>query len=95
MNPMPAFGPIVSLLAQLLAGFGLGLLYFEALRRTIRQIAAHHGRFLPVALTAGRIGAAVAVFAMAARTGAIALLATFAGFLLARTVALQRSRRAR
>ncbi len=94
MNPAHPLEPIVSLLVPLLAGFGLGLLYFEALRRTVTLFAAGAGWFRPVALTLGRISIAVIVLAIAARMGTVALLVTFAGFLLARTVALYRSRRA-
>lgn len=94
MKPAMPFEPIVPCLAQLLAGFGVGVVYFEALRRTVMRLTARNGWLEPVALTAGRIGVVVAVFAIAARTGAVALLVTFVGFLLARTVALHRSRRA-
>jgi F1F0 ATPase subunit 2 len=85
---------VALLLAPLLAGFGLGLLYFEALRRTVARFTARDGWPAPVALTVGRMGVAAAVLAVAARAGAATLLVTFLGFLLARTVALHRSRRA-
>lgn len=94
MKPAPPFDHFGLCLALALAGFGVGLVYFAALRRTVRRFTARDGWLEPVALTMGRIGVAVAVLAIAARAGAAALLVTFTGFLLARAVALYRSRRA-
>jgi len=92
-SPLP-LAPVGLLLAPLLAGFGAGLVYFAALRRTVGRFVAGVGWLEPVALTLGRLGVAVAMFACAARTGAPALFVTFVGFLLARTAALYRSRKA-
>jgi hypothetical protein len=72
-----------------LAGFVFGLAYFAALRRTAILFAARRGWLVPLALTLGRIGAAVVFLAFAAKMGAASLLAAFAGFLLARAVALR------
>lgn len=82
-------------LAVILAmtGFAFGLLYFAALRRTATLFTAGR-RFLPLALTLGRIAAAVIFLGLAAKLGAVALLAAFIGFLLARTVALRVTRSA-
>ncbi len=86
--------PLPVLLAAIgLAGFVFGLLYFAAVQRTAILFATGRGWLAPVALTAGRIAAAAAFLALAARIGAAALLATFAGFLLARVVALRAARR--
>lgn len=93
MSPAP-FEPSVLFLAQLLVGFAVGFVYFEALRRTVTRLTVRKGWFEPLALTASRVGIAVAAFAIAARVGAAALLVTFVGFLIARTVAVYRSRRA-
>ncbi len=76
-----------------LAGCFFGLLYFAAVQRTAVLFATGRGWLAPVALTAGRIGAAVLLLALAARLGAAALLAGFAGFLLARAIALRMARR--
>jgi purine-cytosine permease-like protein len=48
----------------------------------------------PLALTLGRIGAAVAFLFVAAKLGAAPLLAAFIGFLMARTLALRAQREA-
>jgi len=77
-----------------LIGFAFGLVYFAALRRTVMVFAAGCGWFVPVALTLGRIAAAIIVLGLAAKLGAAALLAMFIGFLVARTVALRTTRSA-
>lgn len=74
-------------------GIAFGLAYFAALRRTVARFATGGGWFVPVALTLGRIGLAVLLLGLAAKLGAVALLATFAGFLIARTLALRAGRR--
>ncbi|MGO9483568.1 MAG: ATP synthase subunit I [Rhodomicrobium sp.] len=86
--PIPVF-----LAAIGLAGFVVGLLYFAAVQRTANLIAAGRGWLAPIALTLGRIGAAVLLSALAARLGAAPLLAAFAGFLFARVAALRAARR--
>ena len=75
-------------------GFVFGLLYFATLKRTVALLATGCNRFDPVALTLGRIGAAVIFLALAAKLGAASLLASFLGFLLARSMALGAARRA-
>ena len=94
MKPAIPFGPVVLFVVPLLAGFGVGLLYFAALHRTVKRFMVRDGWLEPVALTVGRFGVAVAVLTFVARTGVTALLLTFLGFLLARTVTLHRSRSA-
>ena len=75
-------------------GFAFGLVYFAALRRTVMLFATGRGWFVPVALTLGRIAAAIIVLGLAAKLGAAALLAMFIGFLVARAVALRAGRSA-
>jgi hypothetical protein len=75
-------------------GFAFGLVYFAALRRTVTLFAARCRWFVPVALTLGRIAAAIIVLGLAAKLGAAALLAMFIGFLAARAVALRTTRSA-
>ncbi|MGD0332019.1 MAG: ATP synthase subunit I [Xanthobacteraceae bacterium] len=75
------------------AGAVFGLLYFAMLRWTVTFFTAGGGWLGPLALTLGRIGAAVVFLGIAARLGAAPLLALFLGFLLARTVALRSARR--
>ncbi len=84
----------ISSLAMTMAviGFAFGLVYFAALRRTATLLAARGGWLAPIALTLGRIGAAIILLGLAAKLGAPSLLAMFVGFLLARTVALRTTR---
>jgi F1-F0 ATPase (N-ATPase) AtpR subunit len=72
-----------------MAGLAFGLAYFAALHHSVGLYAGRRGRLLPAALTVGRIAAAIAFFGIAVRFGAMALIAGFAGFVLARTVALR------
>lgn len=76
------------------AGFGFGLLYFRLMRLTVASFVSSGSWLRPVALTAFRVVAAIAVFAVAARLGAIPLLATFGGLLIARRVSLRSVREA-
>jgi hypothetical protein len=80
----------VPALAMIMAGSGFifGLAYFAALRRTAISFTAGR-RLAALALTLGRIGAAVLFLGLAAKLGAASLLAAFSGFLLARMVALR------
>lgn len=93
MTGTPFTSTPVLLVAIGLAGFVFGLAYFAAVQRTALLFAAGRGWLAPVALTVGRIGAAVLFLTLAARLGAAPLLAGFAGFLLARAVALRVARR--
>lgn len=74
--------------ATALAGFAFGLAYFAALHRTAALFTAGAGWLGPSALTLARIGAATIFFMLAAKLGATSLLAAFAGFLVARAIAL-------
>lgn len=78
--------------ACVLAGFAFGVGYFAALRVTATWLAKGRGPLVPVLLTVGRFGAAVALFGGAALLGAPALLGAFAGFLVARALALRSAR---
>ena len=75
------------------AGLIFGLVYFAALRRTVALFAEGRSRFSPLALTLGRVVAALIFLGVAAHLGAASLLAAFIGFLLARTIALRAERR--
>jgi hypothetical protein len=76
------------------AGLAFGLVYFATLKRSVMLFAAGRGWLGPLALTLGRIGAAVAFLFVAAKLGAAPLLAAFIGFLMARALALRAERRA-
>jgi F1-F0 ATPase (N-ATPase) AtpR subunit len=76
-----------------LGGFLFGLGYFIALRRTVDVLVGGQRRLLAVALTLGRVAAAILLLGVAARFGALPLLTAFLGILLARTLALRAARR--
>ncbi|MGO8915555.1 MAG: ATP synthase subunit I [Stellaceae bacterium] len=80
--------------AMAAAGLVFGIGYFAALRRTVHLYGFGRDPFGSVALTLGRIAAAVIFLVFAARLGALPLLAAFLGFLLARMLALRAVRRA-
>ena len=69
-------------------GLNFGLVYFQALLRTAELLAGDRGWLVPAGLTLARVVGAILVLAFMARLGAIALLAAFLGFLLARMIAL-------
>ena len=83
---------LIALMAPI--GFGLGVLYFAALRRTAELLALHGVTRSAIAFTVGRGVAAVGVFGFATWLGAGPLLVTFTGFLAARWLALRRARMA-
>jgi N-ATPase, AtpR subunit len=92
---LPGLMPMLAVPGAALAvGVGLGLAYFAALRWTVSLYAAGSGWRVPTMLTLGRIGAGAAILGLAARFGALPLLAAFLGFLIARGIALRAARRA-
>ena len=70
------------------AGLVFGRVYFAALRRSVERYAAGGGRLVPAGLTLARLAGALLFLGLAARVGALPLLAAFLGFLLARSLAL-------
>ena len=76
------------------AGLAFGLVYFASLKRSVSLLVSDKGWLGPLALTLGRIGAAVGFLFVAAKLGAAPLLAAFIGFLMARALALRAERRA-
>lgn len=76
------------------AGLALGLVYFASLKRSVALFAGGKSWLAALALTLGRIGAAVALLYLAAKLGAVPLLGAFIGFLMARALALRAERRA-
>jgi hypothetical protein len=79
--------------AAALAGLVFGLMHFAVLRRTVELYSGGRSRLAAAALTLGRIAGAIAFFGLAAKLGALPLLSSFLGFLLARTLALRAARR--
>jgi hypothetical protein len=76
-----------------IAGFAFGFAYFASLKRSVTMFVGGKGWLGPLALTLGRIGAAVGFLFVAAKLGATLLLASFIGFLMARALALSAERR--
>ena len=79
-------------LAGAFAGLVVGLVHFAALWRSTELYSAGRGQ-LAAALTLGRIAGTIVFFGLAARLEALPLLASFLGFLLARTLALHAARK--
>jgi hypothetical protein len=76
------------------AGVAFGLLYFAALKRSVTLFVGGKNWFGPLALTLGRIAAAVSFLFFATTLGAEPLLGAFVGFLIARALALRANKRA-
>jgi F1F0 ATPase subunit 2 len=76
------------------AGIVLGLAYFAALRWTVSLYSNGRSRLGPAVLTVSRLAGMAIALASAARLGALPLLATFLGFLLARALSMHMVRRA-
>lgn len=76
------------------AGLPFGLLYFAALNRSVTLFVGGRGWHGPIGLALGRFGAAIGFLLIAAKLGAAPLLGGFAGFLMARALALRAPRRA-
>ena len=91
LSALPTAVPSVAGMA--LAGLLVGLAYFAALHQTVRRFTGG-GWLGPVLLTLGRIALIVALLVVAARLGALTLLAAFAGFVVARAIAVRRGLRA-
>jgi len=80
---------LISTLVMTSAGLVLGLMYFRMLRWTVENIVGGRGGLWSAALTVGRFVCALVVLTVAAKSGAVALLAALAGFSLARLIALR------
>jgi fatty acid desaturase len=78
-----------------LAGLVFGWAYFATLRQTADLLVRPGRRHVAVVLTFARMLGAVTVLGLAALWGALPLLATFVGFLVARNIAMRRGREIR
>ena len=81
-------------LLMAIAGLAFGFVHFASLKRSVSLFVGRKGWFGPLALTLGRIAAAVAFLFVAAKLGAAPLLAAFIGFLMARALALRAEKKA-
>lgn len=86
LDPMP--------ILSALAGCVFGLIYFAVLRHTLVMLIRGRSKHAVPALSLLRLGAATIFFFLAARLGALALLAALGGFLSARLLALRAASRA-
>ena len=77
-----------------MAGLVFGALYFAALKRNVALFVGGCGWRGTLALMLGRLGAAVLFLVLAAKLGAVPLLAAFLGLLAARFSALRAARKA-
>jgi hypothetical protein len=93
MNNETLTSSLVLASAMAIAGLAFGLIYFQALRRTVDFVAGGRGWLGPAGLTLARMAGAVILLTFMARLGAMPLLAGFLGFLLARAIALRMARR--
>ncbi len=76
------------------AAFGalVGAAYFAALGWNVRLYAGHGAGWKALLLHLSRLAVAVAAFTLCARQGAAPLIASFAGFLVIRTISVNRYR---
>ena len=94
MQQIPASTMILAA-AMIIAGFVFSLGYFHVMQQSVARFAAGRGWGVPAALTLGRLIAVTLFLAAAAKLGAAALIAAFAGFLAARAISLHKAKRAR
>ncbi len=95
MSPHALHWNATLLAAAWAGGILFGWCYFEALRRSVALYGSREGRAGSLTLTAGRMLAAAAFFAIAARLGALPLLVALLGFLVARGMAVRSARMVR
>ncbi len=93
MTDAIASTPVLAFTTGLL-GLTFGLVYFRGLHRTADLLVGGHSWLRPACLTLARLLGAILGLAFIARLGALPLLASFLGFLLARMIALRSARRA-
>lgn len=84
---------VMPLIAAALAGLALGGLNFAALAANTRLYVSGGNPLVPLALQLLRLGGLALALIAAARFGAPVLLTAFAGFLIARQVAVRLARR--
>jgi len=79
--------------ASAFASLGIlaGALHLTLLSWNVRALVGRLHNFMAVAASLGRAGATLATFALATRYGALALIATLGGFLVARAFLVNRS----
>jgi F1F0 ATPase subunit 2 len=87
---LPLWAMVLSLAAHLVAGIGLGMLYFSAIWWNARLFALGGRAMTTVALIIGRLVLLGGLLALASLEGALPLLTTALGVLIARPLVLRR-----
>ncbi len=93
-NLLPPWMMAISVGAHLLAGFALGLLYFRGLWWNAQQLAVGGHLITTTALWFGRFAVLAGLLALTSSEGALPLLATALGVLIARPLVMRRVREA-
>ena len=91
---LPPWAMVLSLATHLVAGIGLGILYFSAVWWNARLFALGGRAMTAVALIIGRLVFLGGLLALASLEGALPLLITALGVLIARPLILGRHREA-
>ena len=89
-NPLPPWMMAISAGAHLFAGFALGLLYFRSLWWNAQQLAAGGHPIATAVLSFGRFAVLGGLLALTSSEGALPLLATALGVLIARPIVIRR-----
>jgi len=89
-DTLPAWAIILSLTAHLVAGIGLGVVYFDAVWRSARLFALGGNVRTTVALIIGRLVLLGGLLFLASLEGAAPLLAMALGVLIARPMVMRR-----
>jgi hypothetical protein len=88
----PTVAPLLGLGLHLMLGGIVGLVYFRAVRLSAELFARGRQAALAIGLTVGRLLLVGGLLVAVAREGALPLLASALGFLLARAFAMRRAR---
>ncbi len=91
---LPPWAMALSLAAHLIAGIGLGILYFSAVWWNARLFALGGRAMTSVALIVGRLVFLGVLLALASLEGALPLLITALGVLIGRPLVIRRHREA-
>ena len=89
-DAFPSWPEILLVVAHLLVGTGLGIVYFRSLWWNVRRLTDGRHLGLAIGLTVVRFGLLAGVLIIASRSGAFCLLAVAVGLLIARSLVTRR-----